>query len=86
MSLRGRIKGTLIKLQGADVFHLYPVERKHRGKGAEQRENLGAEREESRNRMKRSRGRQEGLMMRQGQGEGGAGGGGENGGVLAAPR
>lgn len=52
MSLR-RTKGTLAKLPGADVFHLYPVERTHRGKGAEQKENLGAERKENRNRMER---------------------------------
>lgn len=63
------------------------MERKHRGKGAEQKENFEAERKATRNRMmKRSGGKQGGLTMRQEQREGGAEGQGKNGGVLAAPR
>jgi hypothetical protein len=48
-----RIKGTLAKLQGPGVFHFYPTERRHRGKRAERKESLGAERKETRDRMKR---------------------------------
>lgn len=39
---------------------MYPVRREHRGKGTGQKESLGAERRETKHRMKRSRGRQGG--------------------------